>query len=933
MTRIQLDNGFIDVEVDIPITIAFNDVTKRGSRTGGYSNTIEVQGTANNIKMLGMYFDVDLETTTFNRNIKTACSIIQDGVEVFDGFIQLLEINRVNVSRTSNRKKIVYTVFVFDEIGNFFNQMGNKELTDLNLNDLNHTFNRTNIIESWANTEGYIYPQFAKSDSNYTLRDFKPAVFEWEYFKRIFEYNGYQFDFPQANIDTIRMNKRIVPYNGKVSNDVLMQSLVNAFKFIGEQDNYTHTLPATAQPLGRFLNVSVDVDQVEDYIAFGEQLDLTEIQDIQNQYNTTTDTFTNLAGVARTITFNSQYAAIVTLRGVDSFNASVAWDFELLTGTTRVELYCVLVVQSLTDITKTLLLGVNQPVKVWSANEGFPNAPVTLNTVNIQSFGQLGLFDLNEEFQITPLVFAQPFGADGLPQSPIGNYQTVDSLNNQIRVEIGIELQNLTLTNTTDVSELVAEAQVDMNAFIPTKIKQRDFINTIAKTYNLFFISDEIDPQKIRIVTRDKYLDDAEEWDWTSKFAENQNSPISFLSNQVARGQNYLYKEDKDTANTAYQDQTQRTFGDARLTLDNEYTKGDDNNELIYSPTPSIFGSVGMPLPAINGINPNNNVRVLLNNGVKDCLPYTFWNNILPQGDGLTVQECLHTSMYDNDNTPNFSIMFDSPLFLFHATQISQTSNYLCNLHHKREVTTLNSGKMLVGYFQLTNLDIQLLSKTLAYKVFIRDNGWFYINKIDKYNAGKQTLTRVELITLDDETDLKFINPPFNPPTANQNTNNVVQQHLNAVGLSTNVTTVQDVPTIQGMYNVISARGAVVVGNSNTVRAANVTIIGNGNNIFRGAENSRVLSDNARIETSSVIVGGRNINQDIITLDIESALFVEFVAAFDFVVDSIFYLTTTTTATIEVNGNPYNFGEQINITDIVRVDVAANTTINLNIIR
>jgi hypothetical protein len=44
MTRIQLATGFLEVDVDFPITVSFNDILKRGQRSGGFSQSIEVQG-------------------------------------------------------------------------------------------------------------------------------------------------------------------------------------------------------------------------------------------------------------------------------------------------------------------------------------------------------------------------------------------------------------------------------------------------------------------------------------------------------------------------------------------------------------------------------------------------------------------------------------------------------------------------------------------------------------------------------------------------------------------------------------------------------------------------------------------------------------------------------------------------------------------------
>ena len=87
MTRIQLETGFIDLPIgtDFPIDLSFAEITKSGARTGGASRSLEVDGTENNTTILGALFDIDLSNDTFNRNKKTIASVIQNGVEVFDG--------------------------------------------------------------------------------------------------------------------------------------------------------------------------------------------------------------------------------------------------------------------------------------------------------------------------------------------------------------------------------------------------------------------------------------------------------------------------------------------------------------------------------------------------------------------------------------------------------------------------------------------------------------------------------------------------------------------------------------------------------------------------------------------------------------------------------------------------------------------------------
>jgi hypothetical protein len=948
MTRIQLATGFLEVDVDFPITVSFNDILKRGQRSGGFSQSIEVQGNANNQTLLGLYFDVDLENDTFNRNVKTECSIIQNDVEVFNGFIQLLEIKRINKGRSNNEQNITYSVFVFDEVANFFNAMADFELTDLSFPEFNHTFNRAEIISSWANTEGYCYPPFAKQDNVYTLRDFKPALFEYEYFKKIFAVHGYTFEFDEFDADTLRMDRRIVPYNGKGQNPQLSAVLQNQYKVIGEQETYDELIAQT-MPYGFLPRPDAMLASVmQSYAATQPEIELTEIQDTQNQYDTLTFLLENLAGEQRTWTFLSRYNVTTRVRAYDDTNTLVNnWQNDLASGVNRVDIIVSLVIQSTTDANKRLVLDVGSPIDSWG-NQSFVGGAgswVDLATASIASVGNLGLFDQNEEVRITPLIFARAIQNDGQvvptstfgvsPFAALGTYTdqegyTISDGTDNLRLEFDIEINDLSFEAIPNIEELISGSVVDISAFIPQKIKQKDFISTIIKTYNLLLEPDPTNEQNIIISTRDAYLDAGVEWDWTAKLAQDIENNITFLSNDINRVQVYTYKEDKDTLNTAYQTQIKEVYGEAQLTLDNQYKRGEDVNQLIYSPTPNIMSGINITLPSINGIDPDMNPRVLLNNGLVTCSTMMLYDSLLPDTNAQNVVETLHTSMFDNDQTPNFSICFDSPKYLFHPTQQGQTTNYLYFLHHKREVTNLNNGKMFVGYFDLTEVDFQRVARQLNWKIWIKDNGWFYINKVDKYNAGKRTLTRVELITLDDESDLKL--PTIIGTGTLPNSTIVTNDFLIEVNQSTNIIMSPNT-RIQGGYNFVTMPDVTIMGNRNTVLSPNVRVMGNNNRCEAGADGSIVLSDDAIVSQRSTVVGNRNVNQDVITLDLESTLTITFVAAFDFIIESVTFLTTSTTETIEVNGSPYTFGVKIIIGQMVEVTVLANTTINLNIYR
>ena len=881
MTRIQLETGFIDLPIgtDFPIDLSFAEITKSGARTGGASRSLEVDGTENNTTILGALFDIDLSNDTFNRNRKTIASVIQNGVEVFEGFIQLLEIIRVNRVRGTNHKLVKYKINVFDEVSNFFNEMGDKELTELSFPELSHVFNRANIISSWSNTSGYTYPQYAKSDNIYTLRDFKPAIYEWEYFKKIFATNGYTFTFNEYNEETIQMDKRIIPFNGKQSDDTIAASLKQVYSVRGEMASANYIIDNTSNPIYPIgwlpMLDYLSAAAVNNYAtAANSKIDLSTIfEDAQSQWSTVNNDLTNLGGQGRNfqILTNYDYNIQVRALGGASWNAFGG----IGVGLNRCDIKICLVAQSTTNVNKVAFIDAGQTaISFGTGTTPYAAGWQPLASGNNASFANLGIFNANEKFDVHALIFGRYFTSNGIQVNNTPEYTFMSSLSvdvlssglpvrfrdtstgDPVRLEFDIDITNLQFRAIPDITELISGTNVDVNAFIPKKIKQRDLISAVSKSYNLLFTPDPDNETNIIIKTRDKYYNDGLEWNWTKKFEEKQPNSITFLNNDIKQRQEYKYKDDKDELNAAYQAEFVETYGQSTLILDNEYTVGTDKREIMYSPTPSVGSGINIPLPSINGVNPDCNIRVLLHNGVGTVSQYPFYDDLLPNASAVAqVTDYNNTSMFDNDLTPNFSICYDSPNILFHSFQQGQTTNYLYNLHHQQELTTINEGKRLTGYFNLTEADFQKLSKTLDWKIFIKDNGWFFVSKIYGYNSGKRTITKVDLITADEKLRLKYKRPfkPFGGTTISFS--GVVNKHFNKVASDTNIRLGNDI-SIDGKYNFAVGERIKIQGDVNNVLASDVQIMGSLNDVPVGMNGTKIVGDQTTPTRSGVYVGG-----------------------------------------------------------------------------
>ena len=225
MVRIQLeDRGYLEVKEGtyFPLNFALGDIRDISKRSGIFSKTITLTGSDNNHKLLNHYYDVNVVSGEFDINQLTNCSIIQDGIVILENaYIQLVEV--VKSQDTGAHDQLVeYKVLVKDSVSDFFTAIGNKELTDINLEEYDHTYNALNVANSFSNdiTDGYKYIMPYNSDDTFPVTAFHPAIYAKKYFDKIFTQNGYTYEWdnltPTSGTadDGNYFQKLIIPYNG-----------------------------------------------------------------------------------------------------------------------------------------------------------------------------------------------------------------------------------------------------------------------------------------------------------------------------------------------------------------------------------------------------------------------------------------------------------------------------------------------------------------------------------------------------------------------------------------------------------------------------------------------------------------------------------------------------------------------------------------------
>ena len=214
---------------------------------------------------------------------------------------------------------------------------------------------------------------------------------------------------------------------------------------------------------------------------------------------------------------------------------------------------------------------------------------------------------------------------------------------------------------------------------------------------------------------------------------------------------------------------------------------------------------------------------------MKSCSQYTIIDSGSAGLYGILEYPLLHH--YDDALNPTLDINFALCDFMYYD-DYTPTDNNLYNSYWRRTISQINTGKMLIAYFNLKEDDIQKLK--LNDKIRI-DNSWWSINKIIDYDANNKQLTKVELLSTDSEIDFA----PFK-------TKKPIKPHGAFSAIFTGVN-----QTITDNSNLVGKGADVIIKGKNNIVMPNVKAVieGDGfvvseNGIYKGANGINVNGEN-----------------------------------------------------------------------------------------
>tara|TARA_R100001463_G_C3545094_1_gene222637 strand:- start:3362 stop:6322 length:2961 start_codon:yes stop_codon:yes gene_type:complete len=136
----------------IPLTLSVDNFQNAAEKVQSYSKGFQLPGTDRNNKLFNHLFDITrtcVGTLDFNPHLKTKAILKQDGYDIFEGYLRIINIQQKN-------GEISYTINLYSSTVALKDFLEDKTLADLPLQELTHPFNLANVQNSY-NGSGISY--------------------------------------------------------------------------------------------------------------------------------------------------------------------------------------------------------------------------------------------------------------------------------------------------------------------------------------------------------------------------------------------------------------------------------------------------------------------------------------------------------------------------------------------------------------------------------------------------------------------------------------------------------------------------------------------------------------------------------------------------------------------------------------------------------
>ena len=878
------------------LTFNIADIAKPDTRKADHSKTIELPASKKINKIFEHIFELDTDLQTFNPNLKTDVIYLVNGEIQIDGYLQLKSVK-------DRDGHIIYNCIIIGRVGNFIADLGAAELTDLDLSSLNHDYTSTNIQATWnfPLTTDYCYPMINYNKNHalavttfdsWYVTDFHPAVKAKKYLDLIFDSIGYSYT--STFLTSSFFNTLIIPFNAKdfKLNEIEINNRI-----------FEVNTPEIQSTGNTFFNPVESIDMIFTRQAINFS---NEVRDISNVYDNTTGVFEIQASKEGFYSFNTmlqlqpeitapsglptggagnlpyffvgRIVVNIQINKYDSsgtFVSTIDETIAAINGTNGAGLN-----NGQTIVTPANPIGMGDDYSIVNSfqNELLPVLPYSTvslvrdTSINNSSVNNQYYINANEIFlntgeqvklDISTKVMGSKFVPGDIYEPWIDNTGLIGYTGGSYKVNI----LNGYLRTEVKNSTILEGTNIPMSSTIPKKIKQKDFIMSIFKMFNLYIQPDPTNNKNLLIEPRDDFYSN-DIIDWSTKIDKSQNVESKPMGALNFKEYLYTYKQDKDYYNELYFDTWSEIYGQDDFTLVNDFLNTEHKTEIIFSPTPSVGQSWhDRVVPTIIKFDDNNgvkrtesNIRILQWGGLKATGQEWVLSASVPFAASTLKTTYPYAGMYDDPYSPTTLLEFGLTEEIYYSNVFDKvvtfSNNTLFNKYYEKfiqEITDVNS-KLVTAHFYLSPSDIKNLSFS---KQYYFEGQYFRLNKVENYNPINP-ITKCEFLKLN-------LSEVFSPSTTVSRGGTGLLVGTNRAplfsrsnGQLVNNNSVGNLnQRVVGSNNYISNSSSAVyiTGDSNKVfsKANNIEITGSNNTIQSGCKNVKLINTDGQTVTTSNI--------------------------------------------------------------------------------
>ena len=691
-------------DTDVNVILNIKDIREPQSIKTNYTKTFEVPATHNNDQFFGGLFEQGFYPTTFDPNKKVLAQLMMDDQIIIDGYIQVDSINK-------NGGINSYSIIIYGETSNLFTVVGDAELRDLDFSEYSHNWTLTNIKNSWDTSiirngktipylkgRGYVYPYEWRGQSDVSVmnvEDFFPSIYIKEIIDKIFRNYGitYQSEFFNSTLFKsliLNYNKSHIYLDG--NQKALREFSAKRTTRLGVATMY----PTIAKSSGNFT------------IPFD-----TEVHDPSNLFDGKYFTpqnkqYSSLGGKVR-----------LMVRFTPNKSPGSPWVIVGKNMTANVWLY---------DFTDKKLMASEIAEFVHPTGTLFGNNAEVYSEVFVD---YSGILDANHKYGII-VNFTVPKGpAESKFITPTGAI---------IGGTIGCYVEDTSeYLSTIEQNWIYENDIIDFKQIIPEDVKIKDFLTSISKMFNLYWLP--LGGNKFRIEPRDTLYSGGDIRDWTGKLDNNETVTITPMAELNNKTYYFTYAEDDDYYNTKYISDFNNIYGSKRVEVDNDFVTNESKVDLIFSPSPLSIREgddtkvMNTYVQMVDGYFEgfDGKPKISYWGGLKDCSQWTFNTSL---GTSQTFTKYPYAGHFDDPYNPTVDLMWSGTKKYFYKWTKSVPNNLWNTYWRNWTYDIINKDShILTGTVHLKTNDIINLSLLDTIQL---NEVYYKINNI-KYNPLTET--------------------------------------------------------------------------------------------------------------------------------------------------------------------------------------------------